>query len=341
MRLQNERVLVTGAAGFIGSHCVDRLLAEGASVVGIDNFDTFYSSTEKRLNLRGALGHPAFRLITADCRDLDALDQAAGGKHFTAILHLAAKAGVRPSLQDPCGYLQANVIGTQVVLEYARRRNIQRILFASSSSVYGESEEVPFDETQPVDAPISPYAASKRAGELLCATHAHLYGAAILGLRFFTVYGPRQRPDLAIRKFATAMLEGRPIPLHGDGTSSRDYTWVDDTVDGVIAALNWTANESQRFEVVNLGGRHSTSLTTLVDLLERALGVTATRDYRPAQPGDVSRTFASTAKAERLFGYSPKTSIIEGIPRFATWLRRHLGERPPERRRARRMPVAT
>jgi UDP-glucuronate 4-epimerase len=339
MQLLHERVLVTGAAGFIGSHLVDRLLQEGASVVGVDNFDPFYSAVEKRANLLGAERHPAFALVETDCRDLDALDRVDRGTPFTAIVHLAAKAGVRPSLRDPFGYLRTNVTGTQVVLEYARRRNIRRVVFASSSSVYGEAMRVPFDETDPADAPISIYAATKRAGEHLCATHAALHDAAVIALRFFTVYGPRQRPDLAIRKFATALLEGRPLQLHGDGTSSRDYTWIDDIIDGVVGALRWTAENPGRFDVVNLGGNRTTTLAELVRLLEMALGAKASVERLPQQPGDVSRTFARIDKAQQLFEYAPKVDIATGIPLFADWILRRLTRRAPERRRAVRMSV--
>jgi UDP-glucuronate 4-epimerase len=337
MQTSNERVLVTGAAGFIGSHLVERLLAEGASVVGVDNFDPFYPVTEKRANLSRAASHPAFRLCEADCRDPESLDRCLDGTRFTAIVHLAAKAGVRPSLSDPLGYVQANVLGTQGVLDFAQRHDIGRIVFASSSSVYGESDRVPFDEEMPTEAPISPYAATKRAGELLCATHAHLYGAAVLALRFFTVYGPRQRPDLAIRKFGTAMLEGRTLPFHGDGTTSRDYTWIDDIITGVVSAIVWTRRHPGEFDVVNLGGSRTTSLSELVALLEAALGTVARLEHLPRQPGDVTRTYASTAKAARLLGYAPTTPITVGVPRFCEWLVQQVARRSPERRRAVRM----
>ena len=321
MTTAGERILVTGAAGFIGSHLVERLLEAGASVVGVDNFDPFYSPEEKRGNLAAASRHPAFHLVQGDCADLPALEAALDGEAIDAIVHLAAKAGVRPSLADPLGYLRANVIATQAILELARRRGVGRILFGSSSSVYGNNAKVPFAEEDPVERPISPYAASKRAAELLCATHHHLYGTGILALRFFTVYGPRQRPDLAIRKFATLMLRNEPIPLYGDGSTERDYTWVDDIIAGVLAALARTREVPGEYEAINLGGHRTTSLARLVELLAAALGVEPTIERLPMQPGDVLRTWADVSKAERLLGYVPRTPIEEGLPRFANWMK--------------------
>jgi UDP-glucuronate 4-epimerase len=234
-----DSILLTGAAGFIGSHVAERLLAAGASVVGVDNFDPFYDPAEKRANLEPSLAHDAYAFIEADCADPASLesklDALPGGGRFDVVVHLAAKAGVRPSIEDPGGYVRANLVATQAMLDLARRRGIDRFVFGSSSSVYGNNEKVPFSEADPVDRPISPYAATKRAGELLCHSHHHLYGTAVHCLRFFTVYGPRQRPDLAIRKFATLMLRGQEIPMFGDGTTERDYTWVDDIVAGVEA----------------------------------------------------------------------------------------------------------
>lgn len=333
MTLTHEHVLVTGAAGFIGSHVVDRLLGAGASVTGVDNFDPFYAASEKRRNLTTAHAHRGFRFHQADCTDLTALEHAISDRPITAIIHLAAKAGVRPSIEDPIGYAHANVVGTQVMLEFARRRLIGRILFASSSSVYGAGAAVPFDESMDVGAPISPYAATKRAGELLCSTHALLHGAAIIALRFFTVYGPRQRPDLAIRRFATRILARAPLPFHGDGSSSRDYTWIGDIVDGVVAALRRTRTHPAEYAAINLGGSRTTTLIRLVELLEDALEVPARLLRLPVQPGDVPRTHASTEKANRLLGYSPQVGIEDGIPRFADWLLAHEGHAPRVQRR--------
>jgi UDP-glucuronate 4-epimerase len=325
--IASANVVVTGAAGFIGSHVVERLLLAGARVIGVDNFDPFYPERDKRENLVHASCSSAFSLQRVDCTDLEALDAAVPRFPIDAIIHLAAKAGVRPSLEQPVAYMHANVVGTQAVLEFARRRDVRRIVFASSSSVYGDADQVPFDEEMPASAPISPYAATKRAGELLCATHAHLYGAGIAALRFFTVYGPRQRPDLAIRKFATLIRQGCPIPFHGDGSTARDYTWIDDIVDGVMSALALTRRLDGRCEVINLGGSGMTTLRRLVSLLEEALGIEAIIHSQPRQAGDVSRTCASTRKAERLLGYAPKVRIEEGIPRFVDWVLDHAGPR--------------
>ncbi|MGH7559663.1 MAG: NAD-dependent epimerase/dehydratase family protein [Gemmatimonadales bacterium] len=325
--MRNERILVTGAAGFIGSHLVDRLLADGATVVGVDNFDPFYSAEEKRANLAMAFEHHRFRLIEADCADLPALEAKLGRESFDAVVHLAGKAGVRPSLADPAGYLRANVLATQSILELATRRGIQRIVFGSSSSVYGDAARLPFSEDDRTDAPVSPYAASKKAAELLCATHHHLYGTGIVALRFFTVYGPRQRPDLAIRKFGTLMLQDEPIPLFGNGATARDYTWIDDIQDGVVAALDRTREHPGTFEVINLGGSRTTTLDRLVELLAGALQVEPRVVRLPLQPGDVLRTHADVRRAQRLLGYDPRTPIEDGIPRFADWLVGHSGAR--------------
>jgi UDP-glucuronate 4-epimerase len=327
-----DSILLTGAAGFIGSHVAERLLAAGASVVGVDNFDPFYDPAEKRANLGTALAHPSFRFMEADCADpasLEAgLDRLPGGGRFDVVVHLAAKAGVRPSIKDPSGYVRANLVATQAMLEIARRRGIERFVFGSSSSVYGNNEKVPFAETDPVDRPISPYAATKRAGELLCHSQHHLYGTAIHCLRFFTVYGPRQRPDLAIRKFATLMLRGQEIPMFGDGTTERDYTWVDDIVDGVEASVRRTAAEPGEFQIINLGGSRTTSLARLIELIGDALEIEPRVRRLPLQPGDVQRTFADVARAGELLGYRPGTPIEEGIPRFAAWIRAHVKGAP-------------
>ena len=314
-------VVVTGAAGFIGSHVVERLLARGDSVLGIDNFDPFYSPAEKRANLAPAGASPRFRLAELDLADGAALEAAldAYPQPLDAFIHLAAKAGVRPSIADPLGYARANVLGTQALLGEAERRRIGRFVFASSSSVYGNSATVPFNESAAAVDPVSPYAATKRAGELLCAVHQHLYGGSMLCLRFFTVYGPRQRPDLAIRKFATLMTGGKRIQLFGDGSTERDYTWVDDIVDGVVAALDRGAATPEEFEIVNLGGSRATSLGRLVELLSEALGIRPEIERLLPQPGDVDRTWADVAKAQRLLGYRPAVLIEEGIKRFAVW----------------------
>ncbi|HEY8485624.1 MAG TPA: GDP-mannose 4,6-dehydratase [Longimicrobiales bacterium] len=316
-----ERVLVTGAAGFIGSHLVDHLLELGHTVIGVDNFDPFYSPEEKRRNLTAAQAHPRFRLIETDCAELETLEAALRDVEFDVVVHLAARAGVRPSIAEPLTYIRANVLATQAMLELARRRGVTRFVFGSSSSVYGNNAKVPFAEDDPVERPISPYAATKRACELLCHTYHHLHGMGVLSLRFFTVYGPRQRPDLAIRKFATLMLRGRPVPLYGDGSTERDYTWIDDIVRGIAAAIQRTRAVPGEFEIINLGGSRTTSLARLVELIAESLGIKPHIDRHPMQPGDVLRTYADVSKAERLLGYRPTTPVEVGIPRFIEWLR--------------------
>ncbi len=316
-----ERILVTGAAGFIGSHLVERLLERGDEVMGVDNFDPFYSPAEKRRNLRDALAQERFCLVEADCADAPALKAGLGRGEFDAVVHLAAKAGVRPSIRDPAAYTRANVVATQNLLELARARGIPRFVFGSSSSVYGNAARAPFSESEPADRPISPYAATKRAGELLCHTYHHLYGTGVLALRFFTVYGPRQRPDLAIRKFGTLMLRGEPIPMFGDGSMERDYTWIDDILQGVLAALDRTRTVPGNFEIVNLGESRTTSVRRLIQLLGEALGIQPRVEALPLQPGDVERTCADVTRARALLDYRPGVTIEDGIPRFVEWLR--------------------
>jgi UDP-glucuronate 4-epimerase len=310
------KALVTGAAGFIGSHLSERLLRDGWTVTGVDNFDTFYDPRVKRSNLGGCLSHPRFRLVEADIRDRPAMERALEAD-TDAIVHLAARAGVRPSIAEPVLYMDVNLNGTVVLLELARARRIGRFLFASSSSVYGNNEKVPFSEDDNVDFPISPYAATKKAGELICHTYHHLYGLAINCLRFFTVYGPRQRPDLAIHKFARLIEAGRPIPVFGDGTMMRDFTYIDDILEGVVAALDRCTD----YQIYNLGESQPISVTDLITELENALGKPAIRQYLPSQPGDVERTYADVTKAEIQLGYRPSTSIQAGLARFVTWLR--------------------
>jgi UDP-glucuronate 4-epimerase len=320
MNAPKERILVTGAAGFIGSHLTERLLAGGHTVVGLDNFDPFYAESLKRGNLAGVQSNPNFRLVEGDCTNVDDVDRAfAGG--VDAVVHLAAKAGVRPSIQDPVGYTHANIVATQVVLEAARRHGSSRFIFGSSSSVYGNNEKVPFSEEDPVERPISPYAATKRACELLCHTYHHLFGMGVLSLRFFTVYGPRQRPDLAIRKFATLLARGEAIPFYGDGSTERDYTWIDDILQGVLASIERSRTHPGEFEIINLGESRTTSLSRLVDLIAGSLGVEPNLQRLPMQPGDVERTFADVSKARKLLDYRPTTPVEEGIPRFIEWFK--------------------
>lgn len=320
MSTRKERILVTGAAGFIGSHLTERLLTDGYVVTGLDNFDPFYAETLKRANLAEAERHSDFRLIEGDCTNPEDVARALAGG-VDAIVHLAAKAGVRPSIMDPLGYTRANIVATQVVLEGARAHGVSRFIFGSSSSVYGNNEKVPFSEEDSVDRPISPYAATKRAGELICHSYHELFGIGILALRFFTVYGPRQRPDLAIRKFATLLSRGEPIPFYGDGSSERDYTWIDDILQGVTAAIERSRTHSGEFEIINLGESRTTSLSKLVELIAGSLGVEPKLQHLPMQPGDVNRTFADVSKAKKLLGYDPTTPVEQGIPRFIEWFK--------------------
>ncbi|MGD2067590.1 MAG: GDP-mannose 4,6-dehydratase [Gemmatimonadota bacterium] len=309
-------VLVTGAAGFIGSHVVDRLLRRGESVLGLDDFDPFYPRRTKLRNLSRARKSDAFRLVEGDIRDRTLL--AGLPDEVDAVVHLAAKAGVRPSIEDPAGYTSVNVQGTVALLEMVREREIRPFLFASSSSVYGNNEKVPFSEDDPVDRPISPYAATKKAGELICHTYHHLYGVDVVCLRFFTAYGPRQRPDLAIHKFARLLAAGEPIPMYGDGTSRRDYTYIDDIVDGVEAALE-LARRGGVYEVINLGESRTVALSEMIEVLASELGVEPRIDALPMQPGDVQRTYADVSKARRLLGYEPSSEFAVGIRRFLEW----------------------
>lgn len=315
-----SRILVTGAAGFIGSHLCERLLDGGHEVVGLDNFDEFYDPAVKRRNVRRLLGSDSFELVEADIRDAGALDDLP--EDVSSIVHLAARAGVRPSIEQPMLYQDVNVTGTQQLLELCRRRGITDFVFGSSSSVYGNNEKVPFSEDDPVDHPISPYAATKRAGELLCHTYRHLFGIGCVSLRFFTVYGPRQRPDLAIHKFTRLMTSGETIPQFGDGTTKRDYTHIGDILQGVEAAIAWLARNPGAFEIVNLGESQTVELSTLISLIAGSLGVEPRIERLPGQPGDVDRTFADISKARRLLGYDPQTPIERGIPEFVDWYRR-------------------
>ena len=311
--------LVTGGAGFIGSHLVDRLLAEGWQITVVDNFDPFYDPVIKRRNVAVHLEDPNFELVTADIRDTEALRYSFSGE-YDVIVHLAAKAGVRPSIEDPIGYQEVNVRGTQNMLELARFWGVQQFVFASSSSVYGVNPRVPWREDDYVLLPISPYAATKVAGELLGHVYSHLYGIRFLALRFFTVYGPRQRLDLAIHKFARLMLQGDPVPIYGDGSARRDYTYVDDIIDGVLRAINYKATP---YEVINLGNNQMVGLLEMVRSLEEVLGVRMQLEHLPQQQGDVPQTWADVGKAERLLGYRPRTPFDEGLRQFADWLREY------------------
>ena len=313
-----RRILITGGAGFIGSHLVDRLLSEDWKVTVIDDFNDFYDPSIKRANIREHLANSRYRLVEADIRDFNTLQEAFGVQTFDCIVHLAARAGVRPSLKQPRLYVETNVNGTMNLLDLARDRDIKQFVFGSSSSVYGTNEKVPFSEDDPIFNPISPYAASKAAGELICHTYSHLYDMRIVCLRFFTVYGARQRPDLAIHKFAKLISGGKAIPVFGDGTTRRDYTYVDDIIAGTRAAIDY--NQSN-FEIINLGESRTVQLRELIALLEKELGQIAKIDRQPLQPGDVPQTFADITKARRLLNYNPQTPIEEGIRKFIEWFR--------------------
>jgi UDP-glucuronate 4-epimerase len=310
-----KNVLVTGGAGFIGTHLVDSLLAGGWRVTAIDNFDPFYDKAIKLANLRSNLGRPNFRFCEANICD-DNLKRMLAPERFDAIVHLAAKAGVRPSIADPQEYLRVNVEGTAALLELARQQGVKQFVFASSSSVYGANPRVPWKEDDRDLRPISPYAQTKISAELLGQVYSHLYGIRFLALRFFTVYGPRQRPDLAIHKFSDRMVRGLPITIFGDGTTCRDYTYVADLVNGILAALDCS---SSSYEVFNLGSGRPVALLQIVAALEQSLGVQAQIEYRAEQPGDVRQTYADISKARRMLRYEPETSLESGISQFVEW----------------------
>lgn len=319
--MTNKRnILVTGGAGFIGSHLVERLLAEDAwRVTVVDDFNDFYDPSLKRANVAPQLARDNYNLVEADIRDRSALERVFAGARFDCVVHLAARAGVRPSLTEPFLYAETNITGTLNLLECARETRVPQFVFGSSSSVYGINAKVPFSEDDPIRQTISPYAATKAAGETLCHTYAHLHPLRCVALRFFTVYGARQRPDLAIHKFAKLISAGEPIPVFGDGTTRRDYTYIEDIIAGVHAAIDYTASD---YEAINLGESRTVELRELIALLEQELGREAVINRQPMQPGDVPQTFADISKARRLLGYNPQTQIEEGIRRFVAWFKR-------------------
>ncbi|HVF47594.1 MAG TPA: GDP-mannose 4,6-dehydratase [Pyrinomonadaceae bacterium] len=315
--MSRKKILVTGGAGFIGSHLVDRLLAENWwRVTVVDDLNDFYSPKLKRANIKDHLDDPDYDLIEADIRDAEKMAGIVAAGRFDCIVHLAARAGVRPSLAEPKLYVETNVDGTVNLLEAAREHGVPQFVFGSSSSVYGINAKVPFAENDRIHQPISPYAATKAAGELLCHTYSHLYGIRCICLRFFTVYGARQRPDLAIHKFSKLITAGKPIQVFGDGTSRRDYTYIDDIIQGVRAAIDY---DRSLYEIFNLGESETTELNRLIELIEKAVGKTAVIDRQPMQPGDVPATYADISKSRELLGYDPTTTIEKGIPRFVKW----------------------
>ena len=311
---QNPHVLITGGAGFIGSHLADTLLDMGWQVTVLDNLDPYYAVELKRENIAPHLSNPNYHFVEGDIQDSQLVDTLTGS--FDAIVHLAARAGVRPSIKDPIAYMDTNVKGTQNLLELARARGIKQFVFASSSSVYGVNPHTPWSESDYVLKPISPYAGSKVSGELLGHVYSHLYGIRFLALRFFTVFGPRQRPDLAINKFARKILKGEEIPVFGDGTTRRDYTFVRDIVWGIIGALNY---EDSEYEIINLGAGRTISLAEMIGSIEEVLGKKAKINRLPEQPGDVPLTYADISKARELLGYNPQMEFIDGIRAFKDW----------------------
>jgi UDP-glucuronate 4-epimerase len=312
-----QKVLVTGAAGFIGSTLCEALTQRGDVVVGLDNFQPFYDPSIKRANLTGLIKRSNFTFVEGDIRDAERLTQLFSTQRFDAVIHLAAMAGVRPSIQDPMLYTDINLTGSMRLFEAMRAHGCIRMMFGSSSSVYGGSTEVPFREDQTADRPVSPYAATKRAGEVLAHAYHHLFGFTIACLRFFTVYGPRQRPEMAIHQFTRLIDQGKPVPFFGDGSSRRDYTYVDDIVDGIVRALD----RANGFAIYNLGGHKTTSLKELVELIESRLGKQAVLNRLPDQPGDVPITYADITRAHADLGYAPRTPIDDGVTKFVAWYR--------------------
>lgn len=317
------RIVVTGGAGFIGSNLCMKLLRRGDSVLVIDNFCDFYDPNIKRKNIEAVKHsdrHEKLQLCEADIRDFDALDAAFSEFLPDAVVHLAAYAGVRPSIERPSLYYDVNLMGSVQLLDVMKKHGVRRMVFASSSSVYGNNKKVPFSENDPVDHPISPYAATKKAGELLMYTYHKLFGMSVCCLRFFTVYGPRQRPDLAIHKFIRLIHAGQPIQMFGNGSSMRDYTYIDDILDGVVKSLDWTAGENL-YDIFNLGESHAVTLSQMIETIERALSKKAIIERLPMQPGDVEQTFADTSHARNEIGYAPQTTFAEGIANYIEWLK--------------------
>ncbi len=313
------KILATGAAGFIGSHLCEALVKEH-EVIGLDNFCDYYDIKIKRNNLLELAKFDNFQIIKADIRSKSELEDIFSHHKFDIIIHLAAMAGVRPSIADPVLYTEVNINGTVNLLEQCKKHAVKKFIFASSSSVYGNNKKVPFTESDFVDFPISPYAATKKAGELICHTYHHLEEISMVCLRFFTVYGPRQRPDLAIHKFARKILDDEIISVFGDGSTKRDYTYIDDIVDGILKSINFV-NDGYRYEIFNLGESQTISLSKMIETIEKTLEKTAQKEILPLQPGDVDQTFANISKANKLLGYNPKTNFIDGIDKFVEWLK--------------------
>ena len=311
--------LITGGAGFIGSSLSERLIKEGHRVVAIDNFCDFYNPTIKENNVKELIKNSNFKLYRNDIRDRELVKKIFEENNIDIVMHLAAMAGVRPSIENPVLYQEVNCMGTQNILEEMKAHNVKNLVMASSSSVYGNCKEVPFKENMIVDFAISPYAATKKANEVMTHVYHKLFDMNVIMLRFFTVYGPKQRPDLAINKFTRLMLEDKEIPMFGDGTTSRDYTYIDDIVDGIIRSCNYVENNNDVYEILNLGNSSPVSLKEMINTIGQAIGVNPKIKQLPMQPGDVDRTFADISKAKKLIGYNPKTSFKEGIENFVEW----------------------
>ena len=314
--------LITGGAGFIGSSLADNLLKEGHKVVVIDNFCDFYDPSIKEDNIKDALKNPNYKLYRADIRDKDIFNKIFEENTVDVVVHLAAMAGVRPSIENPILYQEVNCMGTQNILEAMKKHNINKLVMASSSSVYGNTKEIPFREDMIVDFAISPYAATKKANEVMTHVYHKLEKMNVIMLRFFTVFGPRQRPDLAINKFTRLMLKDEEIPMFGDGSTSRDYTFIDDIVDGIKRSCDYVSNNNDVYEIINLGNSSPITLKEMINVIGNVVGVTPRIKELPMQPGDVDRTYADVSKAKRLLGYEPKTSFEEGIKKFVEWYKR-------------------
>lgn len=312
------KVMVTGCAGFIGSHLCEKLLSLNYQVVGVDNFDPFYDIKLKKRNLQNFIDHSEFEFVEVDIADKGRFENSFP-EGVDLIVHLAAKAGVRPSIEDPAGYIRANITATQNVLDVMKNKGIKKMAFASSSSVYGNTKQTPFSESMDVSFPISPYAATKKACELINYTYHHLFELDIVNMRFFTVFGPRQRPDLAIHKFTKLIRGGQPVTLFGDGTTARDYTYIDDTLAGIVGVIDYLFNHEGVFETVNLGNNQPVGLKKMVQTIYEATGESPNLIYKPMQPGDVDITFADISKAKALFGYQPAFDFDEGVKRFIEW----------------------
>ncbi|MDO9577832.1 MAG: GDP-mannose 4,6-dehydratase [Candidatus Cloacimonadales bacterium] len=313
------KTLITGAAGFIGSHLCEALVKDH-QIIGLDNFCDFYDPKIKENNISFLQGSPNFKLVKTDIRNQLELAEVFKANKFDLVIHLAAMAGVRPSIENPQLYTEVNINGTVNLLEECRKHNVKNFIFASSSSVYGNNKKVPFAESDPVDHPISPYASTKKAGELICHTYHHLHQMSMACLRFFTVYGPRQRPDLAIRKFSRMMLNGEEIPVFGDGSTKRDYTYIDDIIDGILKAIDFVLS-GNKYDVFNLGESQTISLTKMIQTIENTLEIKAKKKILPMQPGDVEQTYADISKSKTILGYNPETDFETGIAKFIDWLK--------------------